>query len=217
MARHDEKEHGVWLESSASSPDARSAHADSCACVADHGVRLPEVSPAPADVQIPEMLDLPSDLPPPYDVPDRVVVNGLPRGARWARAERVGLGSATEIREQFLMAQGHCGICFPDSAWSNHHQIDFNDTVTACQHWLDNLQRYVKMHGNSSGTHSYAAFAGKLVTPYPLRVSTDTLVGPSNGAFETNWSASRSQTIEEGYSLGGSVGFSFSGVEVGFN
>lgn len=184
-------------------------------CHSDHvpDVHLPKNNGISAHDIVPEKREVPPGEDPGYYIPESGIANGLPRGGKWKNERMM---SESDITSHFRLVQSSCRVCFPDSIWSKRHYIDSQDTNTACKLWRDNLLDVVKYHTSSTG-HSYAAFGGNLIERYPKRASTDTISGPASLTYEFSWTATKSTTITNGHSLGGSIGFSFGPLEIGFN
>ena len=170
---------------------ASSRHDGPTACQ-DHPA--PRQAPA-AESDIPAPL-IRAGTDPGYIIANDVATQGMPRGANWMSASSDGVLLCVN---HWGEVQRLCGTCF--GAFGGAHVIDHRDTDEWCRMVLARVGDIIRTYPQQ------CAFGGCRKTSYPWQLSTDTSQGPTTIEYTVSHSIEKSESVTEGWSVGGSAGF----------
>jgi len=135
---------------------------------------------------------------PGYEIPESVSTWGLARGANWLTT------SISDIRwcgPRWEEMRRLCDICFTATNHSNIVYIDRHDTHDVCSYMFSRIPELINRYPRAS------SFGGCLDRRYPWQLSTDTVGGPSTIEYTVAFTLEHSQSVTQGWAVGGSAGF----------
>jgi hypothetical protein len=133
---------------------------------------------------------------PGYSIPDPVAMQGMPRGAVWTTAST---GSVPQCSARWAEVQRLCSTCF--GPLDSYHSIDYADTDDTCKQILGVVPGIIRAYPQQ------CAFGGCRVASYPWQLSTDTSQGPTTIEYTISHSIEKSESVTEGWAVGGTAGF----------
>lgn len=135
---------------------------------------------------------------PGYDIPGTASSSGLARGADW---KTTSLADISWCSARWQDLRQLCNICFTATNHDNIAYIDRYDTHELCKYIYDRIPELIRRYPAAT------SFGGCLDKPYPWQLSTDSALGPTTITYTVSHTLEHSESVTEGWAIGGSAGF----------